>query len=191
MATNEKGESEMQKMKHVIKISRTIRVPDLTGDCEFDLYAILEHHGDKKLGFYTAQVKNLGEPDQDQWFNCSNRKVTTLPNGPTLHSQTAYIVFYMKRVKAPRVPVWATETALQDEEFVEELEPRFAHWRQSPFDFKDVKKQLVHKFTRTEPTYLTASAKQIYAHSKLDEFAYLAKQKNAPLLRVTHRDDCF
>ncbi|XP_021433571.2 ubiquitin carboxyl-terminal hydrolase 17-like protein B [Oncorhynchus mykiss] len=92
-------EFDYNRMSYV-KIESCVEVPRMlqTKDCDYELYAVVDHVGSLRGGHYTARIKSY---DDHNWYVFDDSYVTQLNSKPfeqdeSFRSQSAYLLMYRK-----------------------------------------------------------------------------------------------
>lgn len=62
----------------------------------YDLYGIVNHYGSIYGGHYTADIRDLTNKQEENWFECNDSHVEAIED-PVLQSPTAFMLFYWRR----------------------------------------------------------------------------------------------
>ncbi|XP_042072313.1 uncharacterized protein LOC102292789 isoform X2 [Haplochromis burtoni] len=85
------------KINSYVEVPETLRIPESQ---KYELYAVVDHCGDLRGGYYSATIK-IQEEHGDRWHHFQDTRVTELVYQPfqldnTERSQSAYLLFYRK-----------------------------------------------------------------------------------------------
>ncbi|XP_072542891.1 ubiquitin carboxyl-terminal hydrolase 47-like isoform X2 [Salminus brasiliensis] len=89
---------DFMQMKHVknhcaMDIPLSLQIKDY----EYDLYAVINHKGDRSGGHYNAVIKSF---EDDQWYCFDDSSVTKDSNGSLQMSRFAYLLMYRQRAES-------------------------------------------------------------------------------------------